>query len=350
MAKSKNKGVGSGRGNLNKQRNRNKQFSNIKVKGDFFKNDSTEEFDSWYQDIVHYGLTYTEALKIKEADYNPLKEAIDFRGDPARDLLRVFRDPQYFGIACKYLFNIELLPFQEVILQTLFAHPFPLLLACRGGGKTFIVGVFLMLMSVLYQGTKIIMVGVGFRQARLIFDVMEKIWNSSPVLQDIVGNYSKKNVIYKMTDRWSMYIGDSEAHAFPIGEGGKTIRGFRSNITVADEFQSQNPQVYEEVIGGFSSTAMDPVAKVMEEARRQYLIAENRWSDEQESIFKEGESPNRQIICGTADYDFGHFSKYFNRYDFATSEVFQSISPNYYVQGRPGQDQGFAQARRNGDF
>lgn len=43
--------------------------------------------------------------------------------------------PEYLGFACKILLNVELSPFQAVILRELWTHKFPMLVATRGAGK-----------------------------------------------------------------------------------------------------------------------------------------------------------------------------------------------------------------------
>lgn len=58
-----------------------------------------------------------------------------FNGNPMLEILDVMRNPDYFYYTCKWLLNIDLLPFQLVILQELWRRKFPMLIATRGGGK-----------------------------------------------------------------------------------------------------------------------------------------------------------------------------------------------------------------------
>ena len=62
---------------------------------------------------------------------NRLKEDIE---NPDLHLLRVLRNPLYFGTTCKLLFNIELHPIQVAILQEFWHRPFPMFIASRGFG------------------------------------------------------------------------------------------------------------------------------------------------------------------------------------------------------------------------
>jgi hypothetical protein len=281
----------------------------VSIKDRDYKN----ELD-FFTDNAYLGLDEQEMREILYSPDNFLKAAIDFKGDPGRDLLRLFRRPDHFPMFAKYIFNINLYPFQGLFLKTLYEHPFPLMIACRGGSKTFTIALYVMIMCTLYQGTKCIMVGTGFRQSRLIFEYMEKIWQNSPILvRDLIGDWDGSGIV-KHNDRWTMRIGNSEANAIPLGADGKKVRGFRANIIIADEFQSQNPTVYEEVIQGFGSTAQDPFDKAKISASRRYLKEKKLWTPQHEENYLDGDRPNQSIIVGTADYDFGHFAKYFRKY------------------------------------
>src|SRR4030067_2034240 len=52
---------------------------------------------------------------------------------PVVDFLDVMSNPDYFYYTCKWLFNINLLPFQCVILKELWTRKFPMVIATRGG-------------------------------------------------------------------------------------------------------------------------------------------------------------------------------------------------------------------------
>lgn len=50
-------------------------------------------------------------------------------------LLWLISQPEYLSFVCKYILNIELLPFQALILKELWTHRFPMLIGSRGLGK-----------------------------------------------------------------------------------------------------------------------------------------------------------------------------------------------------------------------
>lgn len=141
-----------------------------------------------------------------------------FRGDPIMEILDIMREPEYFYYTCKWLLNIELAPFQLAILYELWTRKFPMLIASRGAGKTFILALYAMLRAIFTQGSKIIIVGAAFRQSKLMFEYMETFWRGAPILRHMVGS-GKSQGPKRDIDRCTFYIGDSVVTALPIGDG-----------------------------------------------------------------------------------------------------------------------------------
>lgn len=154
--------------------------------------------------------------------------------NPTLALLRVMRRPEYFYFTCKHLLNIKLLPFQQVILNELWYRPFPMLIASRGAGKSFLMGLYAVLRGLLIQGRKIVITGSGFRQAKTVFTYSENIWNHAPILRSMVAE-NPDSGSHHQTDRFYLRLGDSTVTALPLGEGSK-IRGERAHDILSDEF------------------------------------------------------------------------------------------------------------------
>lgn len=237
---------------------------------------------------------------------NRSKEDIE---NPDLHLLRLMRDPMYFGFTCKLLFNIELHPIQIAILQEFWIRPFPMFIASRGFGKSFLMALYCTLRCILKPGTKIVVVGAAFRQSKLVFEYMENFWRNSAILRSIFnGNDDGPR---RDVDRCTMRLGDSWTIAIPMGDGSK-IRGLRAHIIIADEFASISPDIYETVVSGFAAVSANPIQNVKEEAKKQAMIQSGVWNEELEALeYKMG---NQAIIAGTADYSFKHFAQYWNRY------------------------------------
>jgi hypothetical protein len=253
--------------------------------------------------------------------YLDIKNPFDYRTkedieNPHVHLLRLMRKPEYFGFACKYIFNIKLAPFQIAILRELWTRPYPMLIATRGGGKSFLLGLYTLMRCLFNQGSKIVVAGAGFRQSKLVLEYSETIWHNAPVLRSLVGEKGRSgrsNGIRKAVDRWDLVVGDSVAVAVPIGDGAR-IRGLRATHLICDEFSSLSEQVYEDVISGFAAVSADPVEKMGYITKSKMLNALGEITDEEATESKRLFSDNQSILSGTAYYSFNHFYKYWNRY------------------------------------
>jgi hypothetical protein len=229
--------------------------------------------------------------------------------NPDKHLLKIMRDPNYLGSTCKLLMNIELHPVQIAILQEFWNRAFPMFVASRGFGKSFLLALYATLKCIFIPGTKIVIVGAAFRQSKVIFEYMETIWRNSPILRSIFnGNDDGPR---RDVDRCTMRYGDSWAIAIPMGDGSK-IRGLRAHIIIADEFASISPDIYETVVSGFAAVSASPIQNVKEQAKKTAMQEMGIWNDELEAL--DTKMSNQAIIAGTADYAFKHFAKYWNRY------------------------------------
>ena len=229
--------------------------------------------------------------------------------NPDLHLIRLLRNPKYLGSTCKLLFNIELHPMQVAILQEFWYRPFPMYIASRGWGKSFLLALYSILRCTFYPGTKIVIVGAAFRQSKIIFEYMETIWRNSAILRSIFnGNEDGPR---RDVDRCTIRLGDSWTIAVPMGDGSK-IRGLRAHIIIADEFASISPDIYETVVSGFAAVSASPIQNVKEQAKRKAMTEVGLWNAELEAI--NTKMGNQAIISGTADYDFKHFARYWKRY------------------------------------
>jgi len=228
---------------------------------------------------------------------------------PDLHLMKLIRNPKYIGATCKLLFNIELHPIQMAILQEFWLRAFPMYIASRGWGKSFLLALYCILRMTFYPGTKIVVVGAAFRQSKIIFEYMETIWRNSPILRSIFsGNDDGPR---RDVDRCTIRLGDSWTVAIPMGDGSK-IRGLRAHIIIADEFASISPDIYETVVSGFAAVSASPIQNVKDQAKKLAMKEAGLWNDELEVL--NTKMGNQAIISGTADYDFKHFASYWKRY------------------------------------
>lgn len=218
--------------------------------------------------------------------------------------------PDYFAAFCKYVMNIDLLPYQAVIQQQLWDHKFPMLIASRGASKSWSLGLYALLRMIFIPNRKIIICGAGFRQSKIIFEYMENFWNNAPLLRDMLAAPGKVGG-FKDTDMWRFFVNGGYASCLPVGTGEK-IRGQRAHDLITDEFASINPEIFETVMAGFAAVSSNPVENAQKALARMMADSLGVYLEEEEehSIIKS----NQIVISGTAYYSFNHFCAYWEKW------------------------------------
>jgi len=219
-------------------------------------------------------------------------------------------DVDYIGWTAKMLLNVDLFPFQMATIKTLWKTTFPMLIASRGGSKSYMLAVYAVLRALLDQGSKIVIVGAGLRQAKLVFNYVEHIWNNSPILRSILGG-GKKSGPRQNVDLCYFNIGASIIYALPLGDGTK-IRGFRANVVIADEFASIPEDIFDIVVRGFAATTKTPVEEARHKAVQRKLQKVGIPTNMLKNIASQKVKGNQIVYSGTAYYEFNHFAKRFN--------------------------------------
>lgn len=136
------------------------------------------------------------------------------------------------------------------------------------------------------------------------------------LLQDSI-SYCK---IKEISDVESVYTVDLNvpedntytANGFVSHNTGESIRGYRSNDTICDEFAAQSQEIFETVIAGFGSVSQSPVENAKEAAALKLLKALNLPS--QEIKKDEFNKDNQIILTGSAYYYFNHFAQYWEKW------------------------------------
>lgn len=240
--------------------------------------------------------------------FNPMSVAKPTDEDFHLRLAYIMTRPEYLSFLAKHILNIQLLPSQALVLNELWERKFPMLIASRGFGKSFMLSLYSVLRALIYPRRKIVVVGAAFRQSKVLFEYMETIWRNSPMLRDMCDSDSGPR---RDTDRCVLRLNDSTVTCLPLGDGQK-IRGQRANDIVADEFASIPREIFENVVAGFAAVSADPVENVKRLAARQKAA---ELGIEIEDADNDGEKKDNQIILsGTAYYDFNHFATYWKKW------------------------------------
>jgi hypothetical protein len=215
--------------------------------------------------------------------------------------------PEYLSFICKEILNVQLLPSQALFLKEIWTRKFPMLIASRGFGKSFMLSLYCVLRALILPKRKVVVVGAAFRQSKVLFEYMETIWRNSPMLRDICDGDSGPR---RDTDRCTLRLNDSTVTCLPLGDGQK-IRGQRANDIIADEFASIPREIFENVVAGFAAVSADPVENVKR-------VAAQKKADELGIVLEEEQrevqKDNQIVLSGTAYYDFNHFATYWKKW------------------------------------
>jgi hypothetical protein len=239
--------------------------------------------------------------------FNPMSIVSANDDDFKLKLAWLMTRPEYLSFITKHILNIQLLPSQALFLCEIWNRKFPMLIASRGFGKSFILSLYAVLRALILPRRKVVVVGAAFRQSKVLFEYMETIWRNSPMLRDICDGDSGPR---RDTDRCTLRLNESTVTCLPLGDGQK-IRGQRANDIIADEFASIPREIFENVVAGFAAVSADPVENVkrlaaQKKAEELGVVLE----EEQREVLKD----NQIILSGTAYYDFNHFATYWKKW------------------------------------
>lgn len=249
-------------------------------------------------------------LDVEERDlFNPFDSISLSQNDFHYKITWLLSRPEYFSFLCKHIFNINILPSQALFLCEMWHRKFPMLIASRGFGKSFILSLYAMIRALLLPERKVVIVGAAFRQSKVLFEYMETIWNNSPILRSMCDANSGPR---RDVDRCVMRINKSRITCLPLGDGQK-IRGQRANDIISDEFASIPRDIFETVVAGFAAVSSDPIENVKKiAAQKKAKELSLDLFEEDESVIKKND--NQIILSGTAYYDFNHFAEYWKRW------------------------------------
>jgi hypothetical protein len=246
----------------------------------------------------------------EEPAYNPLDILrTDDNDEFEKKITWLLCQPEYFAFLCKHIFNVDLLPFQNVILNEIWVRKYPMLIASRGAGKTFLLSLYSLMRALLMPNRRILVAGAAFRQSRFVHEYMETIWKNAPILRDLVDQESGPT---RSPDMCRFTINGSTVTCIPIGTGEK-IRGYRCQDLIVEEFSSHNQEIFETVLAGFGNVSAAPIDVVRrmaceEEARQRGMDVSQLGHDNVMAM------SNQIILCGTAFYEFNHFATYWKKY------------------------------------
>ena len=159
-------------------------------------------------------------------------------------------NPQRF---CKEYLNVQLKPFQAILLYMMFHYTYFMYIAARSQGKTWLTAVFCICRCILYPGTKITVAAGSKSQAmKIITEKIPELQQYSPMLEREIErvrtamNTDDPNVMF-YNGSWIKVVASNEK-----------ARSARSHINVYDEFRLIDLDILTKVLRRFLGTPRQP--------------------------------------------------------------------------------------------
>jgi len=245
--------------------------------------------------------------KKKHVDVNAeLEKAKGFLGEREAKvwLAKFLMENIYFLV--RMLTGIKLFPFQSMMVKAMMKSDYFLAILSRGGGKSFICAIFLIVYAAINQGIKVGILANSFRQSRLLMQKIIDLYNDpkSGFLRSCITKISLKN------DEWVIEIGRSKLIALPLGQG-ERLRGYRFQVMVLDELLLMPEKILNEVILPFLAVVTNPTErKEMADAETR-LIERGDLKEEDRMIW-----PNNKLIgLSSASYKFEYLYRMMCQYE-----------------------------------
>jgi hypothetical protein len=205
-------------------------------------------------------------------------------------------------IAAYDLLRIDLADIQRLVFEDMWFKNYCITVAGRGFGKTFLLGALSALSCMLYPGYRVGLIGPVFRQSKMIFGEVEKLYSKSPILREATEkkptNASDRSYLkFKSIGGYN----PSYLEALPLGDGSK-IRWSRFYLIVVDELAQVPDSTLDMVVRPMGATTLEPMENVRKLERQKKLIELGLASEDD---FEE-ETVNKMIMTSSGFYKFNH--------------------------------------------
>ncbi len=206
-------------------------------------------------------------------------------------------------LASKDIFGIELDTPQRVSMRHRWLHDTHFDIFTRGGGKTFLNSLYTGLRSILYPGNRIGIIAPSFRQSKMVFGELERLYERSPIFQQSCVKPPARHpeACYVKLKAAEGKVG-SLVEALPIGNDGAKIRGARYFEAVVDEVAQIPSDVLDIVVRGFMATSSEPMERVRMMREQREMLDAGLITEDQ--IKKP--PANKTIYTSTAWYQYNH--------------------------------------------
>lgn len=263
----------------------------------------------------------------KFEDYNSIvKELTGSLGDKeAKITLAKFLNAN-IGLTFEMISGIKLFPMQEIILKGLMSADNSMILACRGGAKSFLISVASIIESIFNPGLQTCIISANFRGSRRILEATEKMikHKKADLLRQCFPEALKRsNDMY----RWTLPNG-SEMFALPLnGEG---LRGVRCQRLFIDEGLNVSKEIQENILKPFLMVKQNVREEIELREVEDELISKGLLTEKDRISFPH----NKFCILSSSSYEFEYLFEIFNNYVnniMRPNQKYDKDAPTYFV-------------------
>lgn len=200
------------------------------------------------------------------------------------------------------LLGVDLAPIQRLVFRDMWFKNYVIAVCSRGFGKTFLLGTLASLSCLLYPGYRVGLIAPVFRQSKMIFSEVEKLYARSPLMKEATEKKPTRGsdtcyLKFKSVGG----VSGSFIEALPLGDGSK-IRGSRFYLIVVDELAQVPDTVLDMVVRPMAATTLEPMQNVrrLEEQKRLIELGLATPDDFDE------ETVNKMVMTSSGFYKFNH--------------------------------------------
>lgn len=212
------------------------------------------------------------------------------------------------GIAVFQLLGITLAPIQILSLRAMFKRNYIMQIRTRGGSKSFEAGIYCILRSIFYPGTRIVIASANFRTSRrLLIEYIDKLLKFEGDGETNPGAHLARQCFGDLVKR-------QDAFDLPTWGGGyissipltTETRGSRCDLLVLDEALLLSQVMIDEVLAPFLSSPKDAAQRIQLQQREDDMVRAGTLKSEERTIF---ENTSQMVMLSSASYEFEHLYK-----------------------------------------
>ncbi len=205
-------------------------------------------------------------------------------------------------VAAYELLGVDFAPIQRLVFRDMWFKNYVITVAGRGFGKTFTLGTLATLSCMLYPGYRVGLIAPVFRQSKMIFAEVEKLYDQSPILREATAKKPTRGSDTAYL-KFKSVAGKTPSfiEALPLGDGNK-IRGSRFYLILVDELAQVPDQTLDMVVRPMGATSLAPMERVRRLEEQTRLIKAGLATAED---FAE-EKVNKMVMTSSGYYKFNH--------------------------------------------